>query len=190
VLENIVFKLSLLVLLVSLSDLPSSPERHTSASGRSMEWTQEEDVVAHGTPDVKGVFATKSTRIVNGREKLFPTSSTFNANGDKRTNNKDKDSAVLGRNVALVRNVTNPKEDANGLDTLSPTHGTTIVNGDKRIINLDKNTVVVSIDFVKTIAAKFKRQIVHGKVKPFHFTTLQLVTMQDFPSFQLERNVV
>jgi hypothetical protein len=136
------------------------------------------------------VFATKSTRIVNGREKLFPTSSTFNANGDKRTNNKDKDSAVLGRNVALVRNVTNPKEDANGLDTLSPTHGTTIVNGDKRIINLDKNTVVVSIDFVKTIAAKFKRQIVHGKVKPFHFTTLQLVTMQDFPSFQLERNVV
>lgn len=189
-LERNVFKLLQREPLASLLDSLLNPKECSDVLGESMVSTLVEDVAVLGKIDVKVVFATKSTSLAHGEERLSPTNSKLNVNGDKRTNTKDNVSAVLGEEDVLARNAPKPRETADGLDTLSPTHGTRIVNGDKKTTNPDKDSVVNSTEFAKTTDAMFPEETVFGEEKLFPFKIPLFVTLLDFPSLLPRRSAV
>lgn len=58
-----------------------------------------------------------------GKDLLFPKNQKVDVNGNKRTDNKDKDFAAIGLENVTVRDAKMSTPNANGLDTLSLING-------------------------------------------------------------------
>lgn len=149
---------------------------------------KEEDVVLQQNV-VKLTFAQTSIQIVFGKVLSFHKNQKVDVNGNKRIDNKDKDSAVVGLENVTERNAKMYTQNADGQDISSQINGSKTVNGDLKVLMQDKNYVVELIKYVKRTNVQLIIKNVNGLVKSLHSVHKQHVQKLMSQHMSKERNV-